>query len=257
MGKAIQMKRISLVFIMLFLSAAIANAQTGKEEAIANFVQGNLSYKEGDFLRAIEKYEGIIAQGKASGPLYYNLANAYYRQGDLGKAILNYERAKRLLPRDGDLNFNYKYVLAKADLYEGEIGRHALERAVKAHIDFYSIDEMITCILLLTFVLCAMHLGHLYLRWPKAAVRAVMSLALFFWAIFAGGLFIKAGLQEGRAVVVRSGEAKFEPRDGSTTHYKVQAGESVKVLKEDGSWAKIERSDGKLGWLDKERLEKI
>ena len=251
------MRRILFIGLVLVCFTANADAQMSKEEAISNFVQGNLSYKEGDFARSIEMYEGIIKAGKASGNLYYNLANAYYRHGDLGKAILNYERAKRVLPRDGDINFNYKYVLSKVNLYEGEIGRSWLAGAIKGHVDFYSVDEMFRGILLLVFILGTLHLGGLYGRWPKPIVKPAFVVAACLLCIFIGGLLIKMKAQEGRAAVIKSSEAKFEPKESSTTHYKLLEGEMIKVLKEDGSWMKIERSDGKLGWLSRENLEKI
>jgi hypothetical protein len=46
----------------------------------------------------------------------YNAANAYARAGNTGLAILNYERAKLLDPRDPDIDANLRHVLEQAGL---------------------------------------------------------------------------------------------------------------------------------------------
>ena len=52
-------------------------------------------------------YERIIREGGISnGYLYYNLGNCYLVQGEIGKAILNYRRAERLIPGFGNLREN-------------------------------------------------------------------------------------------------------------------------------------------------------
>ena len=63
------------------------------------FYRANAAYKEGRYPEAIQGYRDLIASGHAGGHLYYNLGNAYFRSGALGPAILNYERARLLIPR--------------------------------------------------------------------------------------------------------------------------------------------------------------
>ncbi len=46
--------------------------------------------------------------------LFYNLGNAYYKQGDHGRAILNYRRAQQLAPRDPDIEANLALARAQA-----------------------------------------------------------------------------------------------------------------------------------------------
>jgi len=51
-----------------------------------------------------------------SAALLYNTANAYARAGNTGLAVLNYERAKLLDPRDPDIEANLRQVREKAGL---------------------------------------------------------------------------------------------------------------------------------------------
>jgi hypothetical protein len=70
------------------------------------FAEGNRLYQDGDYAGAVERYERIVEAGYDSGALRYNIGNAYFKLGDLGKAILNYERSLRLSPRDEDARAN-------------------------------------------------------------------------------------------------------------------------------------------------------
>ena len=61
-------------------------------------VQADEAYRQSDYATAIDQYEAVLASGYTSANLYYNLGNAYYRSNQMGRAILNYERALRLRP---------------------------------------------------------------------------------------------------------------------------------------------------------------
>ena len=66
----------------------------------------NTAYINSDYHRAIDAYRQLILRGYASDKLYYNLANAYFKVGRYGKAILYYNRALRLAPGDADIRYN-------------------------------------------------------------------------------------------------------------------------------------------------------
>lgn len=70
---------------------------------------GNAAYTAGDFARAAELYKTIADKGLYSAPLYYNLANALFKSGETGGAILYYNRALRLAPGDEDIRHNLEY----------------------------------------------------------------------------------------------------------------------------------------------------
>ena len=73
------------------------------------------AYEAGRFADAIDAYERAETLGVRNGPLYYNLGNAYFKQGDLARAIAAYRRAERLMPRDALLRANLDFVLAQRE----------------------------------------------------------------------------------------------------------------------------------------------
>jgi len=77
------------------------------------------AYRNQDYKKSIALYEALVAQGlkenKESPQIYYNLGNAYFRDNQLGKAILNYERALLLDPSDGDIRHNLRFARSRTE----------------------------------------------------------------------------------------------------------------------------------------------
>ncbi|MBN2397019.1 MAG: tetratricopeptide repeat protein, partial [Deltaproteobacteria bacterium] len=96
---------IIVLLIACLLAPLTAQAQTGGS-AEEVFFEANRAYNSGAFQEAVDGYCRLIEGGCASGHLYYNLGNAWFHLGHLGKAILAFERARLLIPRDSDLAFN-------------------------------------------------------------------------------------------------------------------------------------------------------
>lgn len=101
------MKNILLLFITSLL-AAMSPLSAADGRALAE--QGDSAYAADDFKQAIAAYEQTVNDGYTSSELLYNLGNAYYRDGRVGKAIVAYERALKLDPTNNDARFNLKFV---------------------------------------------------------------------------------------------------------------------------------------------------
>jgi len=85
---------------VLFPGAGHANDTAGV------FIDAIRAYQAGDYQTAAKKFQAVAASGVKNSDLFYNLGNAYLKSGDLGRAVLWYERAGRLSPNDPDLKFN-------------------------------------------------------------------------------------------------------------------------------------------------------
>ena len=85
------MKNILTILTVLLLFAIPAKATVDND-----FEKANELYKAGAYSEAIDMYNSVLAQGYTSAALYYNLGNAYFKQGELAQSILAYERALRL-----------------------------------------------------------------------------------------------------------------------------------------------------------------
>ncbi|KJU84184.1 hypothetical protein MBAV_003620, partial [Candidatus Magnetobacterium bavaricum] len=97
-----------------FLTPLTAYGSVDTAGANEVFQKASAYYAQGKYDSAIARYEGLLAAGVESGNLYYNLGNCYFKAGDIGRSILSYERAGRLIPHDPDLKANYEFVLSQA-----------------------------------------------------------------------------------------------------------------------------------------------
>ena len=78
----------------------------------ATKAEGDSAYIKEDYAAAIQIYEALLKNGEAAD-VYYNLGNSYYKIGEIAKAVLNYERALLLQPRNGDIRANLEVARAK------------------------------------------------------------------------------------------------------------------------------------------------
>lgn len=84
--------------------------------------QADSAYTADRFQEAVNAYQDIINNEGTSATLLYNLGNCYYRLGEYGEAILNYERALRLDPTFEDARQNLEFVNSKITDRPGERG---------------------------------------------------------------------------------------------------------------------------------------
>lgn len=247
-----------MIILLVFLGAISATSvlALNKDAALSKFLSGNLLYKDGDFKEAIAEYESILASGKASGSVHFNLANAYYRLKQTGKSVLHYERAKQFIPRDSDVKFNVDYLRRNNGIAQREdLG--LVDKLIQGHINFYTINEMLLIVSLCLMIAGVIFLLAFYLRWPNAKRNASMGVLICVAVIFIGGLFLKINHDADRAIVLLNSAAYFEPRAESTIHFDLREGEGVQIVADHEEWIKVKRLDGKLGWIAREAAEKI
>jgi tetratricopeptide (TPR) repeat protein len=107
---------LSVVILCLFAAMpgevrADDSADIYVEGSVEEFHEAITLYRAGEFQDAAARFEGIAAEGIRNGGLYYNIGNSFLKAGDLGRAILWYERAQKLIPRDPDLRYNFDHAL--------------------------------------------------------------------------------------------------------------------------------------------------
>src|SRR4051812_5495703 len=117
------MKLRTLIFVM----AALGSSAFGQSDA--TLLRANDEFAKGEFREAIRDYQTLVDAKQWNAPVFYNLGNAYFRAGDLGKAILNYERALALDPRHPESAANLALVREEARALELQHGR--LDAALK------------------------------------------------------------------------------------------------------------------------------
>ena len=113
---------VSFVALVLTTFTAVAQSDSTAVETLqqvevldnnALWNSANQAYIDGDFLSAVKLYSAIENRGFYSARLYYNLGNAYFKSGELGKAILYYNRALVISPSMEDAKHNLEIAEAQ------------------------------------------------------------------------------------------------------------------------------------------------
>ncbi len=251
-----------LVMSSLILQCLLsANPVFAEKEGQTNpdyiFYKGNSHYEEGNYSGAIEEYLKLPALGKESGNLYYNIGNSYFKKGDLGKAVLYYEKAKKLIPRDSDLKSNHSFArsLIKHNITGEKVSW--LKNAF-ALFNAFTINEMAILLSIFFGLLFLFLILRLFV--PAARKISIMFIAasIIAFIMISISLFNRTSLINKESIVIaESSEARFEPLASATTHFTLHEGMKIYLLHSKAEWAKVKRTDGKIGWVRKQDIEKI
>lgn len=258
------MRRILIFSAML---AVLVNVSPGcfADRSAANdnspervFSRAVVLYKSGDHAKAIEENEVLLSRGYRSGNIYYNLGNAYLMKGETGEAILNYERAKRYIPRDSDLIANYRYARSLMKRPDPPEKRFWFFCRLDRGFDHLTFGQAVV----LTEVIYFFFIFYIILT--KVFGRCVRySTAVV--GILAGVLILviiplghKAeDIENGGIIVTSITDARYEPIDSAAIHFPLYEGMKVRILRAKGGWCKVRRPDGQIGWVKEENIERI
>lgn len=100
-------RRLSWLLAGLWLLTSLAGEVHVADPVVA-FELANRLYEEGKYREAAEAYAALAAQGRVSANLCFNEGNAWFKAGQLGRAIVSYRLAARLAPRDPDIEANLR-----------------------------------------------------------------------------------------------------------------------------------------------------
>lgn len=250
------MKKVLISSVLLLLMAVITRAET------TNIEEANQLYADKKYAEAVLKYEDILEHQGVAPELYYNLGNAYFRINELGKAILNYERALRLSPGYGDAKFNLEFANQKvidnielSDTFFLKKWIGAIMKTQTSNAWFYMAA--------LLFIL-AMGASLLFifgntkgLRKSAFYVGSVFLIVSIIALTFSG--IRKNQLENHHEAIVMTGAVviKGSPDRSGTDLFQLHEGTKVFVLSELGGWYEIKLTSGSIGWVESKHVEKI
>jgi len=239
---------------MVFLQALAGQDMTnGWEETL---FKANQAYKEKRFEASIDGYEQIIRSGHANGHIYYNLGNAYFKEDRLGRAILNYERALFLMPRDADLNFNLRH--ARDQIKDDIPGSKNLMSTTFFWLDSLRSGEIFWAFAILNSLLWLTLILRLFNR--SDGTYSLFIILLIFWLITGTSLGLKWYKMESdnRAVILdKEVNALAGPDIKDTELFKLHEGAVVNLERSEDGWFLINLPDKKRGWVKAGSVESI
>ena len=237
-----------------------AEAPTDTSETAAQAYR-NLDYKE-----SISLYEALIAQGltddKVSAQLYYNLGNAYFRDSQLGKAILSYERALLLDPGDSDIRHNLRFAQNRTVDRIDAAANLFLANWFRGIRNVFSSNQWAATGIILFILFLACVAIYLFIRLLWARKTAFYTGIVLFLLMMAANIFAfsqKSERTRKDSAIVMAGAATVNasPDTGSNQLFELHEGTKVKIRNRDGNWFEIRIADGSIGWIHQQDIEVI
>lgn len=226
------------------------------------FKKANDAYKLKNYSEATSLYLSIYEQDKTSMELCYNLGNSFYKQNDFAKAILWYERAKRLDPANEDVDFNLNVARLKiidkiekkptiflVDWWWGFVFLFSATSWTVISIFFF--------LLFLSLVALLLFANSVSLRkWSLLlALSSFVLFAVFTIAAWSHRMII---MDDSTLIVMESVcNVKSSPDENSTLLFVIHEGLKITQTDEVGAWVEIKLDNGTKGWIKKTDAEVI
>ena len=250
---------LALLFLMV---APALNAQSSAyTDSLWN--AANEAYVEGRWEDAIKDYENIASLSLESASLYCNTADAYFKHGNMPKAILNYERALKIDPSYEDARFNLELACSMIQDRIDPVPEFILK--VWARDVCWLMDSDAWAVLFIVLLALTLAMILLFLLAPSAEGRRtgfftaivllVLAAASLSFSLWQKNDYMKTD----EAIVMRPVSAvKSSPSSESSQDlFILHEGTKVEVLDHVGSWTNVELADGRQGWIRTSDIETI
>jgi tetratricopeptide (TPR) repeat protein len=243
-----------LLLLLAATMAASLNASEIDSAADSEFAAGNKEFAAGRYGQAIERYDGLVRSGKFSASLFYNLGNAWSRNGDLGRAILNYERALALDPHHPEATTNLRIVRDQARALE--LTRLPAERWFAALT--VNQDCVVAAIAFWVALFTATSISFARRRSGRRAIILALALIALLVSVFAI-YTAELGARGRRLAIVTAKkiEARLATADTSNSVLTLPPGSEIDVLSIRGEWIYAALPNRLRGWIPASSIEQV
>ena len=240
------------MLVVLATLSVLSPAYGQPEAAQHTFAQGNQRYADSAYAEAAEAYQQVLHTGYASGALYYNLGNTYFRLDRLGEAIRYYEKARLHLSATERVDHNLSIARARLD-----VSSTRASAGWGGWLQVLDASPLFGLGLLLYLLGLGLGGAIVWLRHTNATTRRVA------WGLGISGLLIVglalagswAKTSADRAVVVTGSAALHAaPQAEAPSDTTITEGAMLQRSARKGAWTAVRLSDGTRGWLRSETL---
>lgn len=224
------------------------------------FADANTQYAEGNYMEAAVLYEQVLVEQPAP-EVYYNLGNAYFKQGELAQAILAYERALRLKPSFKDAKHNLQF--AQSRIIDNIEDTHSffLSNWLKAVRN--ALRQRVWIIVSISLFILAL-LGFFVFAFSQtiglrktAFYISVVSFIISVVACVNAGSLYQRDTQCSEAIITQGiVNAKSSPDRSGNDLFTVHEGTKVEITEVIGDWCCVQVGNN-IGWMPLAYLERI
>lgn len=247
-------------------TTSVADIVESTKPASASESDADAAYREKNYVESIKLYEAQVVRNRSinqeSAQLYYNLGNAYFRDNQIAKAIVNYERALLINPGDSDIRHNLRFAKTRIEDKIDSADSFFINKWVRSLQNLYSANTWaIIGVVLFTLFIVAIGVYMISLQLSMRKISFYVGIVLFF-AVVITNVFAfqqKRKITNRSTAIVMSASVSIytSPDAHSQELFRLHEGAKVTIKREEGRWIEIVIANGSVGWLQKMNVEVI
>lgn len=237
-----------LILISLFLAlSCFALGQNGTAQEL---------FDSGNYLGAAEIYQKQINNGENNAYVYYNLANSYFKVGDLDKALINYYRAFRINPRDKDIINNLSFTMEKTGQ---SLISESMPKSVFLIYNYFSLKELKGLSFISLWLFAISMIFFVFFKYRRLWLKTViffMCLTLLFTGFYL--IRAKKDLQDLAVVIVPRAELRSGPSENFPVALSVPKAQILEIHDKKDDWVEVSLgNENNFNWVQQKYIEFI
>ncbi|MDR0534091.1 MAG: tetratricopeptide repeat protein [Verrucomicrobiales bacterium] len=243
--------------ILALLLLASAPLMAGKP-GTSDFDAANQAYAAKKYDDAIRIYENLLQDGSLSASVFYNLGNAYYLKGEIGKAVLEYQRALLLEPNAADVAANLAVLRQSRGLPEPVVPVWqkpfvAFGLNTWAWIGFASLLAAMLGVFLRGAWL---NFGE-HEKCPTRLFHGMVAVSVLVLLLAGGGMMVQTQQLDQQVVMGEGTPLKVSPFADAGDVASLKEGDLVKPLKHYNEFVYVKNPAGQKGWIPLAKLKPV
>jgi tetratricopeptide (TPR) repeat protein len=213
--------------------------------------KANQAYHQGKYEEARANYLQLISTGLTAPGLFFNLGNIWLKEGEPGRAVLNFRRSLVLNPNFAPAQQNLDLVLHSI----GTSDERPLYQWLRLRADLWFVC---TAVFFWLTAIAAL-LWAISQRFRSAGKIASVVFGSVLVLSLAVTLWVGDGLKDPNLAVVvdQSADIRVGPAASSRTVITLGAGQEVQLVTERGDWTFCHLDKGLSGWIRTQSVERI
>jgi tetratricopeptide (TPR) repeat protein len=238
--------RAALISVLLLVLTFTVSAA----DISASFDSANKLYGQGKFSEAAAAYETMIHSGAVSPAVYFNLGNAYFKSGQLGRAIAALRQAESLTPRDPDVRADLQFIRARVQ------GPTISPAGWQRWFATLTVNEWAMLTAAALWVWLALAIVTQFRPALKQSLRALLWCGGIATFVCGGCLSTAWSSDSTKTAIVTAKDAVVHngPLDEAPGGATVHDGAELPVLDTKNDWLQVQVDNQRIGWLKREQI---
>ncbi len=219
------------------------------------FDQGVAAYDRGEYPASINSFEQLVSEGVVQKEVFYNLGNAYFRNGQVAPAIANYERAWRLDPGEAVVRENLDRAVGQTERGMSRPQPPGWEQGLFFwHAALTTGESLAVAVCAWTFAWLLLILRSAR---PLPYLRGAAAVSFVVAAAFAASWWIKNNPPQLAVAAEARVPVRYGSRPEETVRFELYEGDRVRIEEIKNGWARVRTADGERGWTEETRLHLV